>query len=348
MGDSTLSSERINGSNSCVEETLLQTQIDSLQWQLKQVEASRQMYHAVMEEVVRFLDRCHQSLNAMETNQIGRSKSINHVFGNDYDGKSRMRTSTMDRSIEIGDVESNASLSGSYSNFRDFTWRRSPKQTQPSSDHNIELNPDKLSQEAFRLLRTAQNLINLKEPCLSDVQSDTQSYKNFDYNKKSTLQRKMNTRESRLSIQSSTDDSVHSTSSSRNETDEETHNHQSPSSTFCMMPSSHMNRKDFIKSMTNTAADDESGFSSMNSFQEIGLPTPILSGSDKSADSAPETIPEDDNDTNDTTIMPSSYMGKTRHALPIVHRRWDSAPPIPPKRNLSTYNGDDAPKVLWV
>lgn len=83
------------------------------------------MYHAVMEEVVRFLDRCHQSLNAMQTNnQIGRSKSINHVFVNDYDGKARMRTSTnmMDRSSEIGDVEANASLSGSYSNFRDFTW----------------------------------------------------------------------------------------------------------------------------------------------------------------------------------------------------------------------------------
>lgn len=211
------------------------------------------------------------------------------------------------------------------------------------------MNPEKLSQEAFRLLRTAQNLISLKEPCLSDIQSDTQSYKSFEFNKTSTLQRKMNTRESRLSIQSSTDDSVHSTSSSRNETDEETHTHQPQSSSaFCMMPSSHVNRKDFIKSMTHSTADDESGFSSMNSFQEIGLPTPILSGSEKSAsDSAPETIPEDDNDTNDTTIVPL-YMGKTKHVLPIIHRRWDSAPPIPPKRNLSTYNGDDAPKVLWV
>lgn len=158
----------------------------------------------------------------------------------------------------------------------------------------------------------------------------------------------MNTRESRLSIQSSTDDSVHSTSSSRNETDEETHTHQSPSSAFCMMPSTHMNRKDFIKSMTHSAADDESGFSSMNSFQEIGLPTPILSGSEKSTDSAPETIPEDDNDPNDTTIMPSSYMSKMKHVLPVIHRRWDSAPPIPPKRNLSTFNGDESPKVLWV
>lgn len=83
------------------------------------------MYHAVMEEVVRFLDRCHQSLDAMQqTNQIGRSKSINHVFGNDFDGKTRMRTSTnmMDRTSEIGDVDGNASLSGSYTNFRDFTW----------------------------------------------------------------------------------------------------------------------------------------------------------------------------------------------------------------------------------
>lgn len=91
---------------------------------LLQLILSFKMYHAVMEEVVRFLDRCHQSLNAMDTNQIGRSKSINHVFGNDYDSKHRMRTgtNTMDRSIDIGDVETNASLSGSYSNFRDFTW----------------------------------------------------------------------------------------------------------------------------------------------------------------------------------------------------------------------------------
>lgn len=37
MGDPTLSSERLNGTNSSVEETLLQTQVDSLQWQLKQV-----------------------------------------------------------------------------------------------------------------------------------------------------------------------------------------------------------------------------------------------------------------------------------------------------------------------
>lgn len=82
------------------------------------------MYHAVMEEVVRFLDRCHQSLNAMQTNQIGRSKSINHVFGNEYDAKARMRTSTnvMNRSSDIADVDANKSLSESYSNFRDFTW----------------------------------------------------------------------------------------------------------------------------------------------------------------------------------------------------------------------------------
>ncbi|KAJ6640858.1 hypothetical protein Bhyg_05791, partial [Pseudolycoriella hygida] len=36
MKDSKLGSERLNGSNNSVEETLLQTQVDSLQWQLKQ------------------------------------------------------------------------------------------------------------------------------------------------------------------------------------------------------------------------------------------------------------------------------------------------------------------------
>lgn len=44
------------------------------------------MYHAVMEEVVRFLDRCHHTLNAcpsaaaIKSASMARSKSVNQVF----------------------------------------------------------------------------------------------------------------------------------------------------------------------------------------------------------------------------------------------------------------------------
>lgn len=42
------------------------------------------MYHAVMEEVVRFLDRCHHTLTACptaaKTASMARSKSVNQVF----------------------------------------------------------------------------------------------------------------------------------------------------------------------------------------------------------------------------------------------------------------------------
>ncbi|KAG8311395.1 hypothetical protein J6590_043313 [Homalodisca vitripennis] len=41
----------------------LQTQVDTLQWQLKQAESSRQMYRAVLEQVSRFLERVHKNLD---------------------------------------------------------------------------------------------------------------------------------------------------------------------------------------------------------------------------------------------------------------------------------------------
>lgn len=105
--------------------------------------------------------------------------------------------------------------------------------------------------------------------------------------------------------------------------------------------------------------DDESGFSSMNSFQEIGLPATTAGGIilDKSEDSSA---------TEDTTIVEvqtnnGEFYGYEIAAdapdidvgnVPIVHRRWSSAPPIPPKRSALTtfakYNGDEALKVLWV
>ncbi|XP_052860975.1 uncharacterized protein LOC128268023 [Anopheles cruzii] len=217
------------GSYASVESVILQTQVETLQWQLKQVDSSRHMYRAVMEEVVRFLDRCYRSLDALQaaSAQMGRSKSVlqvnsgktgsqhpqppqqqqhqhQHHHHHDSDSSSasspRARSSTnlieapkaayTKASGKNGRLEqqhqhqpSSLSLAGtalheddcvvppspasSYSTFRDFTWRRSPKRTQTLPISCNEVDPEKLAQEAFRLLRTVQNLLNTQEPTLA-------------------------------------------------------------------------------------------------------------------------------------------------------------------------------------
>uniref|UniRef100_A0A182FHC2 Uncharacterized protein n=1 Tax=Anopheles albimanus TaxID=7167 RepID=A0A182FHC2_ANOAL len=232
-----------NGSYTNVESVILQTQVETLQWQLKQVDSSRHMYRAVMEEVVRFLDRCYRSLDALQAaGQIGRSKSVLQVSGangvtanggskaagqqhhgttinhnhhhhnhHHHDSDSSSASSPRARSstnlIEGPKAYTKASMSGgngrleqqqqqqslslinasgvaptalheddcnvppspasSYSTFRDFTWRRSPKRTQTLPISSNEVDPEKLAQEAFRLLRTVQNLLNTQEPTLA-------------------------------------------------------------------------------------------------------------------------------------------------------------------------------------
>lgn len=139
-----------------VEAVILQSHVDTLQWQLKQVESSRQMYRAVMEEVVRFLERCHHSLDTLVLEEpIARSKSSHHVHqdvdsshlsncsDNDQSiiaspspppGKtglftsSRLRSSTIDapklfnRNLSTSGINNTMQTAGSYTNFRDFTW----------------------------------------------------------------------------------------------------------------------------------------------------------------------------------------------------------------------------------
>lgn len=53
-------------------ETLaLHSQVDLLQWQLRQAESSRQMYRAVMKQVVCFLERAHRSLDILGASEKG-------------------------------------------------------------------------------------------------------------------------------------------------------------------------------------------------------------------------------------------------------------------------------------
>lgn len=245
-----------------------------------------------------------------------------------------------------------------------FSRRRSPKPKQTPS--NLEVNPDKLSNEAYRLLRTLQNLINTQEPILLNPSNNAMPLEPL-LKTDEPFSRKSQSRESRLSIRSSTDDSVHSnatttttnsSSSLKTETDEEP-------SHLLNIPSSHVhqqnhasNHLDRIKDGILSSIDDESGFSSMNSFQEIGLPlvnstmrsiANSMSSSASSASSTTESTTEMENTAieNNTRNSTLIAVNQEKLGLPRVnHRRWDSAPVTNNRLQLSSK--EDSLRVLWV
>lgn len=263
---------------------------------------------------------------------------------------------------------------------------------------------EKLSQEAFRLYRTAQNLLNLKEPFLSEsktVPFHRNSMSDLKMNSCpmqtygiTSLQRKLNLRESHNSYQSSStsDGSLNSNSSSvRTETDEENslynqtnhdmstlHPNQAqrsntvPSNQTKYSPANEISilnlRKSRIKSIASSA-DDESGFSSMNSFQYEMNGTSILPHLTLNTTLLSDQHLLDDNNgnknehfyqkpENNNVILENNIMKtETKPNLLSLKNSCDVAPPIPPKKNLTSFNSlknDDSPgktssiSVLWV
>uniref|UniRef100_A0A182QZ72 Uncharacterized protein n=1 Tax=Anopheles farauti TaxID=69004 RepID=A0A182QZ72_9DIPT len=479
------------GSYTNVESVILQTQVETLQWQLKQVDSSRHMYRAVMEEP--------SSLTL-----INNSSASQHAAASAH---------------HEDECVVPPSPASSYSNFRDFTWRRSPKRTQTLPISSNEVDPEKLAQEAFRLLRTVQNLLNTQEPTLAQSTNALDSLISAStaasscgssttltgvglsasgamlgstptltgtgvgggggagggpgggtggdggdrgtrmsigggmsnvggggggvgshpslVNTRSTVgfNRKLNMRGSRLSVRSSTADSVHSTSSStKTETDEDNTDRPSPP----LLLSHHHHHHHHL--LNHHSAEDESGFSSMNSFQEIGLPlvnSTMLSsvgsshgvsngslgggssassseggtnGSSNSGGGGAGTfgVSEDSSELRENTVIPttttttvassnnnsanklgipsspsikaastaattstcssgnssSSAVTTTassasplratqtasyeHHTHFINHRRWDSAPVVPPKLKIHAGETDTVSRVLWV
>lgn len=262
------------------------------------------------------------------------------------------------------------------------------------------------------MYRTAQNLLNLKEPILSESKSLQSFHRNSLSDLKSpalqsyvgptALQRKLKTRESHNSYQSNStsDGSVHSNSSSiRTETDEESNHLDGRTNGLPVLnggsSANNVNRrtgvtnqqanemeamtlgKDRVKSVASSSADDESGFSSMNSFHHepntmamlppLALNSTMLSnqlsldednggsGGGGGKHDNHHIIPklEQQFDGNAFNLLQSDI----KSALPpIIHKRFDSAPPIPPKKKLTTFNSlrnESADKatgiqVLWV
>lgn len=191
-----------------IDNVFLQTQIDTLQWQLKQTDANRQMYRSLMEQVARFLDRAHKSLDILhEKNnpkdksgaRVPRSRSVHTVHAVHADSSPSRGTLTSSSSSSNGSSRFTRAKSvnqiSAGTGFREFTWsvlrRNDPAHCTPPRDKShqdnlnkthegvlyrrpkqMELDPDdvppeKLSQEAFRLMRTVQSLLAMREPDLA-------------------------------------------------------------------------------------------------------------------------------------------------------------------------------------
>ncbi|XP_029052743.1 uncharacterized protein LOC114880656 [Osmia bicornis bicornis] len=191
-----------------IDSVFLQTQVETLQWQVKQIEANRQMYRSLMEQVMRFLDRARKSLdilheksNHKEKNSSGRvprSRSVHAVHADASPNRvaSASSTSSSDSS-RFTRAKSVTQISPCTTGYREFTWsmlrRNDPAHCTPPRNKSQDMNkthegvvyrrpkqaeldpndipPEKLSQEAFRLMRTVQSLLAMKEPDLVRISS---------------------------------------------------------------------------------------------------------------------------------------------------------------------------------
>ncbi|XP_046751269.1 uncharacterized protein LOC124414285 [Diprion similis] len=401
-----------------IDNVLLQTQIDTLQWQLKQTEANRQMYRALMAQVVRFLERAHKSLDILheksnpkngKASRVPRSRSVHGV---DESSVSRSSHHSSVSSASFARAKSVTQISPTSGTSRDSTsiwsvlrrtetpppgpqqplpevqhhegvvYRRRPKSSESNPD---EVPPERLSQEAFRLMRTAQSLLVTREPDLVRVNEvDNRSVPSpCNVDAPLPLQSFANSTPLHDSLLSSSD-----RASSRSHNDAAFSRRAEPSAAGCLLPGARrsldaaslhsgsskttetteeedggprsllagaLEREFAVKSSSTpnrrpkkpaeagfkpkpctasvSSAEDESGFSSMSSFQDVGLP-------------------------------PASSLVKGCHTevgLPDVpvkvrHRRWSSTPAEMQALINGRYNasftaaktGSDTLKVLWV
>lgn len=83
------------------------------------------MYRAVMEEVVRFLEKCHRSLDTIHNEPISRSKSVHHVEKGDIDYTNNLRARSSINLIDYSRVSTQPdSINGLSSNeiYDNLSW----------------------------------------------------------------------------------------------------------------------------------------------------------------------------------------------------------------------------------
>jgi hypothetical protein len=208
-------------------------------------------------------------------------------------------------------------------------------------DSGIDI--DKLSSEAFRLSRTVHNFLNTHEPILSESQLKSQAERSNSFNKSSSCNDNKNDflfalDDCQPSLRSTDESSVHSSSSSS-----EAHED------LAVLPKISSKNQHKIKAFSCHQTEDESGFSSMNSFHEIGLP---LNSTFLSSSSADESHTTENIKQKRTTISKDNdkSLQKKNHSFTADHRRYDSVPISlnqSPKLKLLDDDGNSM-KVLWV
>lgn len=205
--------------------------------------------------------------------------------------------------------------------FFNFHRRRSPKKSDSRLNFAKEDVEVKLNHEAFRLLRTVQNLLNtshhqpdlsrrrlsldqattLQVGCLSKAMSTTSVVASASGNAAATndasntssspittatannaasnnlapemlFLRSANMRDSRLSLRSSTDSSVHSASSAASSASSKLETDEEPSTPFQSPPPNALAHNKPHHPLAGSSTEDESGFSSISSFPDIGVP----------------------------------------------------------------------------
>lgn len=321
--------------------------------------------------------------------------------------------------------------------------RRSPKKGKDARFQNgCDDVDEKLNQEAFRLLRTIQNLLNTSQhqpdiahpqhnlthqqlyqrhslaPCMGRISkaisttSVASSVPGTPMHNSTSLTlgnncaggsttsdssaasptiastttsntlapdmlflRSANMRESRLSLRSSTDSSVHSTSSAASSASSKVETDEEPTTPFHTPPNLLAQHKPHH--LAGSSTEDESGFSSISSFPDIGVPlgstmhsnTPTSKGrtTGKGHEMKSHKTTSSNNDQDQLQLqqqqLPSDSRNSTLKAnvvgLPLnssqdMSHRWDA--PSKTYHNASTKfqrfsaltNAEDASTVLWV
>ncbi|XP_059468540.1 histone acetyltransferase KAT6A-like [Neocloeon triangulifer] len=244
------------------EVTLLQSKVNTLAWQLSQSESRRRMVCSVAEQVATFLERVSKTLTANSNSpEAKRSNSA----------RCRVPRS---RSTHSGDIRdsleheftprtslqrSNSQMQHTDSEYS-YTSRRSSSVSIESAEN------DKLGQQAHRLARTLKSMLSSQEPPIMSNESPSSSFSEL---LRMTSKRRLNYELPERPQIIQQEPSVPSRPPLPSDVTYISPLMQQDSTSTCSSNSSSSS------SPTLKARDsDESGFSSIGSFQEVGLPSP--------------------------------------------------------------------------
>lgn len=252
--------------------------------------------------------------------------------------------------------------------------RRNRKPSTNAMSTMMEMDPEKLSQEAFRLLRTANNLLNTHEPSLampknlfdSTYSSATTSPHQINHSLNSSFCRKSAGRQSCTSMRSCCDtNSTSSNSSGASSASSSQKEPPAPDLDELKMGKTNARVRSTHPAMMMLHSEAESGFSSISSFQEIGLPlinSTLIGHSSIVGNGTSSSSHSSDDSTGECDLTIQAGTGKDevppilpkRMPMQYNHRRWDSAPALPPKKSTTLHafhkpgKGEEALRVLWV